>query len=201
MIFLTPLFLAGLAAVGIPIVVHLMHRAKTAPLDWPTLRFIKVARQQSAQRARIKNILVLFARCLMLALLAVAFAKPFHTDEEWSRPVGLPTTMVLVLDNSYSMGYREGGGSAPAGADADRAEEGTRFARAKELALRQLSGLSLEDEVGLVVFNEQSVALTERPTRDHEAVRKLVREARPSDRGSDLAPALTSAFAIAQLDA
>lgn len=202
MLFVAPIMLAGLAAIAVPVVIHLMDRSKSAAVDWPTLRFLKIARQQSARRTRLKNILVLLARCLILALLAAAFAKPYHTEEEWLRPPNLPTTLVIALDNSYSMGFRDAPGSGAAvGSGAESSEAGTRFARAKDLALQQLAALSREDEAALVIFNEQARAMTERPTRDHELVRKLITEAKLSDRGTSVAPALTMAFAIGNLDA
>ncbi|MCC7191244.1 MAG: BatA and WFA domain-containing protein [Phycisphaeraceae bacterium] len=200
MLFLAPIMLAGLAAIAVPVVIHLMDRSKSAAVDWPTLRFLKIARQQSARRTRLKNILVLLARCLILALLAAAFAKPYQTEEEWIRPPNLPTTLVIALDNSYSMGYRDGGTGSGSGTT-DANEVGSRFARAKDLALKQIASLSQEDEVALVVFNEQARAMTERPTRDHDLVRKLIKDARLSDFGTSVTPALTLAFAIGNLDA
>lgn len=187
MILLAPLMLLGLAAVAVPIVIHLRDRSKSKTLDWPALRFLQAARREANRRSKLKNILILLARCLMLILIALAMAKPYSTHEEWTRPPDLPTTLVLVLDNSYSMGYRDG--------------DATRFDRAKAMALEQINALKIEDEVAVVLANEQATALIERPTRDHDHARKLVQEAKVSSRGTDLGPALITAFSIAQLDA
>jgi len=190
MLFAAPWMLIGLAGLSLPILIHLLDRAGGEAVDWPTLRFVKIARQQAAQRARLKNILVLLARCLLLALLILAMAQPYTQDTGWARPGEMPTTLVIVLDNSYSMGYRLGG-----------EQQQRRFDRAKALATQRLVGLSLEDEVGLVLINEQAVAVTDRPSRDHERIRKLINSAKLSFKGTNLGTGLTTAFALGSLDA
>lgn len=188
MLFLAPWMLIGLVGLSVPIAIHLRDRSNAESLDWPTLRFLKIARQQSSKRSRIKHWLVLAARCLLLALLVLAMSKPYFSNSDWNKPTDLPTTVVVVLDNSYSMGF----------ADTPNA---TRFERAKQAALDQLADLATADEVGLILVNEQAVVLTEAPTRDHDRVRQLIREADMVPRGTNLAAGLGAAFTLAQLDA
>ena len=190
MLFAAPWMLIGLAGLSLPILIHLLDRSGGEAVDWPTLRFVKLARQQAAQRARLKNILVLLARCVLLALLILAMAQPYTQNTGWARPAEMPTTLVIVLDNSYSMGYRLSG-----------EQQQTRFDRAKALATERLTGLSLEDEVGLVLVNEQAVAITDRPSRDHERIRKLINSAKLSFKGTNLGAGLTKAFTLGSLDA
>ena len=189
MLFVAPWMLFGLAALGVPIWLHLRERARTDAIDWPALRLLRIAQQQSAQRARLKHILVLLARCLLVALLVMAMAQPYTMDQTWARPPDLPTTLTVVLDSSYSMGYRIGGG------------ETTRFERAKAIALQRLADLSLEDEVALILVNERAEVMTDRPTRDHDAVRQLIQDASLSMRATSLRDGLTSAFSLGRLDA
>ena len=189
MSFAAPWMLIGLIGLAVPVMIHLMARSRTAPVDWPTLRFLRIAKQVSAQRSRLKHLLVLLARLLLLTLLVLAMAKPYSQPREWGGRGDAPTTLAIVLDNSYSMGYREAG-TAP-----------SRFERAKSAALDEIKALTLDDEVALVLANEKASILTDRPTRDHQHVSRLVREAKLSSRGTNLEPALTAAFALAQLDA
>lgn len=189
MTFAAPLMLAGLAALAVPVVIHLLNRSRSAAVDWPTLRFLQLSHQQSAQRRRLKNLLILLLRLALLALLVLAMARPFRQDRQWQQPPDLPTTLIIVLDNSYSMGAAAGGTA------------GTRFDRARELALAQVAALSLEDEVGVVLANERAAVLTEHPTRDRQRISSLLHAARLSALGTDVAPALAAAFALAQLDA
>ena len=190
MLFAAPWMLVGLTVLSLPILIHLLDRSGGETVDWPTLRFVRIARQQAAQRARLKNILVLLARCLLLALLILAMAQPYVQDTDWARPTELPATLVILLDNSYSMGFRVGVG-----------ERETRFDRAKALAIERITGLSLDDEVALVLVNDRSVLVTDQPTRDHARVRELISEARLSLKGTNFAAGLTAAFAVGSLDA
>lgn len=189
MLFLAPWMLAGLAAIGIPIAVHMLDRSRSEPVDWPSLRFLRIARQQSARRSRLKNLLVLLARCLLILLLILAMAMPYVENSTWGKPANLPTTLVILLDNSYSMGYRTGGGPV------------TRFERAKQLAMEQLTRLGADDEAALVLVNDNAQVMTEHPTRDHDAVRRLIQQARLSVRGTNLAAGLGAAFTVGNLDA
>ena len=189
MTFAAPLMLIGLAGLAAPVVIHLLDRTRSEVVDWPTLRFLRVARQQAESRSRLRHLLVLAARCLILALIAMAMAMPYQQREQWIKPPELPTTLVIVLDHSYSMGYRPEGG--------DRSI----FDRAKQLALQQIANLSLEDELALVLVNDRAERLTDRPTRDHERVRQLIRGAELSTRPTDLAAGLDAAFALGRLDA
>jgi len=189
MAFAAPFMLIGLVGLAVPIIIHLMHRSRSAVVDWPTLRFLKVAQQRSAQRSRLKHLLVLLARLVLLALVVLAMAKPYRPDPTWTPPPDLPTTLVIVLDRSYSMGYREPGRTQ------------TRFERAKQLAAEQVAALSQEDELALVLADDRPIVLTDRPTRDHQRVEQLIRDATLSKRGTNIGSALTTAFALARMDA
>lgn len=187
-----PWMLWGLAGLALPIVIHLMDRARSSPQDWPCLRFLKIAHEHSAQRTRLKNILVLLARCLLLALIVMAMAQPYIQREGWAQPADLPTTLVIVLDNSFSMGCRDGAANATG--------DETRFDRAKKLALAQLANLKINDQVALVLASDRTTALTPRPTRDIEHVRQLITDLKVSQRPTNLGAALAGAFAVGQLD-
>ena len=76
--FLTPLFLAaGAAAAAVPLVIHLLNRERARRLVFSTLRFIKMSHQVNIQRHRLKQLILLLMRILILALLGLAFARPF----------------------------------------------------------------------------------------------------------------------------
>ena len=189
MAFIAPLMLIGLAGLALPVIVHLMDRARSLPEDWPSLRFLRIAHEHSAHKTRLKHLLVLLARCMLLALIVLAMAQPYVQHDEWAEPAELPTTLVIVLDNSYSMGCRDAG------------PDTTRFDQAKKLALAQITKLSLTDEVALVLASDKPELLIDRPTRDHEKVRSLIQDAALSTRPTDLGAALVAAFAVGGLDA
>lgn len=101
--FLSPWFLAGLAAVAAPFVLHLFAR-ETAPLaDFPMARFVPRAAVHQTRRRRLQDLLLLALRALAVVLLALVFARPFI-----DRPLvaDQDTLRVLALDRSFSTGGR-----------------------------------------------------------------------------------------------
>src|SRR5688572_3438295 len=77
MSFLAPLFLLGALAVGLPILFHLIRRTPTIQQRFSSLMFLAPSPPQLSRRSRLDKILLLILRCLIVCLLAFAFARPF----------------------------------------------------------------------------------------------------------------------------
>ncbi len=107
--FINPGWLWGLGAVAIPVVLHLFFRRRYVTLRWAAMRFLKEAVERSASRRRLTQILLMAVRMLLLALLALAFARPYLSSEVAAALARAPQNFVLVLDRSMSLGYREQG--------------------------------------------------------------------------------------------
>ncbi|NNE08598.1 MAG: hypothetical protein HKN20_08555, partial [Gemmatimonadetes bacterium] len=76
MSFLQSLFLLGLSAAAIPLLIHLLNRPRARVVPFSSLAFIKRLQIRQSRRLRVREILLLLLRILMLALLAIAFARP-----------------------------------------------------------------------------------------------------------------------------
>lgn len=150
MSFLAPLFFAGLAALAIPVLVHLIERERKDIIEFPSLMFIRQIPYQSVERRRIHNWLLLLLRAGAMILLVFAFARPFFTQSAASAAGALTGAreVVILLDRSASMGY------------------GDRFERAKAEARAVVDGLSGDDQATLVLFGDR-VEETVRATADH----------------------------------
>ena len=104
MSFLTPLFLAGAAAIALPILFHLIRRTTREKTIFSSLLFLAPSPPRLTRRSRLEHLLLLALRCLVLCLLALGFSRPFL-----KRPVNIPggdtgaRRMVLLLDTSASM--------------------------------------------------------------------------------------------------
>ena len=112
MTFLNPLLLAGLAAVAIPVVVHLFHFRRPRRVDLPTLRFLRAVEATAVRRMRLRQWLLLALRVAAVALLALAFARPTRTADA----AGLfadrgARSLAVVVDNSRSMTLRDADGA------------------------------------------------------------------------------------------
>ena len=75
--FLNPWFLLGLAAVGLPIYIHLLRRHVTTPLPFSSLMFFERGEQSSTRHRRLRYLLLFSLRAALLLLLVLAFANPF----------------------------------------------------------------------------------------------------------------------------
>ncbi len=104
MSFLTPWFLAGLALIAGPIIAHLIRRVTRERQQFSAMRFMSESPPRLSKRSRIQHPLLLALRCLIVALLAAGFARPFlRTEVPLLAAGGTPQSVVAVLDDSASM--------------------------------------------------------------------------------------------------
>ena len=136
--FLVPAFLAGLAAVVVPIVLHLRHRDKDTPHRFPSLMFVERLPIRTAQRRRITDWPLLLLRALAIVLLVLAFARPLWSRPGVTRASAGDRTVIVLLDRSMSMGHT-----------------GV-WQRAVNEARNAIAGLSATDRVALVLFDEEA---------------------------------------------
>lgn len=163
--FLSPWFLAGMAAVGIPILLHLFARQAAQEVRFSATRFVPAAPVEFVKRRRVTDLLLLLLRCVALVLLALAFARPYFTDA--GTAANTPVTLVAI-DTSLSM----------SGADTWRAAQ----AEAVKAIDAAPSGAPVAvlgfDAAGRVVFPASA---------DRGAARRAVEELRPGAGSTSLA--------------
>ncbi len=151
--FLAPAFLLGLAALAVPVAIHLVHRQRARTLDFPSLMFLQRVPFPSVRRRRIRDWVLLALRCLALALLVAAFARPFLRRSAGGAGAGREAReVVILLDRSYSMGMPG------------------RWAAARAAAERVIAGLRNADRASLVVFDEDA-RVAGPPTSDRDRLR------------------------------
>src|SRR5580658_867859 len=97
---LAPWFLAGLAALGVPVFVHLLRRHVTTPRPVSSLMFFERGTQSSTRHRQLRYLLLFALRCALLLLLVLAFANPFVRRSIAGSAGHLH---LIVLDNSFSM--------------------------------------------------------------------------------------------------
>jgi len=170
--FLVPAFLAGLAALAIPVAIHLVYRQRHVSVAFPSLMFLRKVPFRSMRRQRLRDRALFALRCLGLALLALAFARPFlEGASRLAAPAGGGRELVVLLDRSYSMTY--------AG----------RWDRAVQAARAAIEGLGPDDLATLVAFDEGAQALTE-PSADAGRLRAALESVRPGAGATRYGPAL-----------
>lgn len=178
--FLAPAALAGLAALSLPVIIHLLNKLRIREVRWAAMRFLQTAAQKNQRRVKMQDLLLLILRCLVLALIVFAFARPtFEKIEKSTLVAGDPLTVMVLLDQSASMGASDG--------------VETRFTAARDSALKFLEQLPSGSAAGLLLVNDTYASPVARPSRDLSLVRRSVELAKLTDRGTDFQPAVRAA--------
>ncbi|MGA2538282.1 MAG: BatA and WFA domain-containing protein [Terracidiphilus sp.] len=156
---LAPWFLAGLAALGVPVFVHLLRRHVTTPRPVSSLMFFERDTQSSTRHRQLRYLLLFALRCALLLLVVLAFANPFvrRTLSDANGHLHL-----IVLDNSFSM------------------RAGTRFDDAKRLALTELAAKPRSDNAQIIALGGQLEILTQ-PIADEAQLRSALESIQPGD--------------------
>ncbi|PAW62433.1 MAG: hypothetical protein B9S34_15675 [Opitutia bacterium Tous-C1TDCM] len=104
MSFLTPLFLIGALAIAGPVIYHLVRRVTRDRQLFSSLMFLQPSPPRISKRHRFEHLLLLLLRCAALALLALAFSRPFFRQTPLEDPTAAdPKRVVILLDTSASM--------------------------------------------------------------------------------------------------
>ncbi|MDO1444923.1 BatA domain-containing protein [Rhodocytophaga aerolata] len=108
--FLYPSFLFGLAAISIPIAIHLFNFRRTRKVYFTNVAFLKNVNTSTSSFRRLKHILILISRIAFITFLVLAFAQPFipagqNPEQSALQNKGLTS---IYLDNSLSMQNESG---------------------------------------------------------------------------------------------
>jgi hypothetical protein len=107
-----PIAWLGLAALAVPILVHLLGRAAARRQRFPTLRFLLASRQMPVRRDRLKDLGLLAIRCGVVVAATAALAQPLSWSANRAQ-AGDAIARAILVDTSASMARAApGGGSA-----------------------------------------------------------------------------------------
>jgi hypothetical protein len=157
---LAPWFLAGAAAVALPVYLHLLRRHQPHLRPFSSLMLFEQHIRHSIRRRRLRYLLLLSLRVAVLLLLALAFANPFIRRAATSLPNS--KLLLLVIDNSFSM------------------RAGSRLADARRAALSVLASRRTTDRAEVMTLGSRLQALTS-PTEDASALRSAAESVAAGD--------------------
>lgn len=100
--FVYPVFLWALAAISVPIIIHLFHFRRYKKIVFSDIRFLQQLQEQNKSKQKLKDLLVLLCRILAVSAMVLAFAQPFIPLGQNSKTGGSNVVSVFV-DNSFSM--------------------------------------------------------------------------------------------------
>jgi len=99
--FIYPNFLWALAAILIPIIIHLFYFKRFKKVYFSNTKFLKEIKEETTNKNKIKNLLVLLSRILAIVFLVLAFAQPYIPIGEKIKKGTVGVSM--FIDNSFSM--------------------------------------------------------------------------------------------------
>lgn len=180
--FLAPAILGPAAAVALaPIAIHLLNKMRVKIVHWGAMKFLIESIRKNQRRLRIEDLLLLLLRCLLILLLAFAFARPVINPEgAGAASSGGPTIAILLMDQTASMGQSNG--------------VSTRFETAKASATKLLNELPSNSQAALYFVTDRVNMAIPRPTSNLPFVRRLLESAEPEYRTGDLLPGIRLAL-------
>jgi len=134
--FAAPFLFAGLGLLIGPYIIHQIRRPEREPVKFSSLLFIPNIQKEVIERKRIQHILLMLMRMAALALLAIAFTRPYWKAPAMASGNEGPIRHFVLLDTSYSMGV------------------GDSFAKAKAEALSVVASAKDGELVGFMSFGQ-----------------------------------------------
>lgn len=126
-----------MAAVALPVLLHLRRNRPKTTVAFSSLMFLEESPPVAKTRSRMQDVLLLILRCIAIALLVLAFARPFFPVKEKPAASADGTAMNFILvDTSASM-------------------RGEPFARAVEMAETLIHGFPEKDWIAVAGFSDQ----------------------------------------------
>lgn len=180
--FQNPILLWFIPLALIPLLIHLLIRWRLRVIRWAAFEILLEVLREQKKRIRYRELIMLLLRTAVLLLLVLMLARPALRH----RPTNLlgpeRRSVVILLDNSYSMGQDVLGRPA--------------FDDAQHKALRILDGLEPGSEVCVYLMNRLPVPVVAEPTRDLSLCRRQLLKVRLSHETTRPAAALRTAEAL-----
>jgi hypothetical protein len=156
---LAPWFLGGLAALGIPVFVHLLRKHVTIPRPVSSLMFFERGTQSSTRHRKLRYLLLFALRFALVLLVVLAFANPFIRRAAAGANGRL---LIIVLDNSFSM------------------RAANHFDLAKQQALATLAAKPHGEKAQIMALGGRLDLLTQ-PITDASQLRSAIESIQPGD--------------------
>ena len=68
--------LFGMVLAALPVILHMIMRAKPKRIEFPALRLLKTRKISNSRRMQLRHLLLLMLRSLLIAVLVLAIARP-----------------------------------------------------------------------------------------------------------------------------
>src|SRR5688500_14141582 len=99
-VFSKPWMLVALGAVGLPVLIHYLTRARPRRIVFPPCKFLQEACAGQQAVHRLRTWILLAVRTLAVLAIVLLFARPFLKPAGTSGTVPAARRVVLILDSS-----------------------------------------------------------------------------------------------------
>lgn len=159
MSFLNAILLAGAAAFLIPLIIHLLNKRRVVTVRWGPMHLLQEALRQKKRNVQVEQKLLLATRISIPILLALCLARPVLSALS-QLPGFDKSSLLVVLDNSYSMRAQTA--------------SGTTRARAMDDLRQTLNGLASGSDASVVLAGAPARKIALQPTTDLEHLTTLL---------------------------
>lgn len=188
MTLLHPALLAtGLAALAIPIIIHLLFRRRRKPVLWGAMRFLLEAYTKQRRTLTIEQLMLLLIRCAIIAAVALAVGRPLLTGAA-ALDGGDGRDVYILIDNSLTAAVHNSEGQ-------------TALDRHKAAAVAILDALGASDRAGLIALASPSESIVAPASSDLSGVRAALDRVELADSQANLPDALRVVASASAADA
>lgn len=170
--FLNPLFLFGLIAATIPILIHLLNLRKLKNIEFSSLKFLKELQKSKIRKLKIKQILLLALRTLIIIFLVLAFSRPIIEGSIPGFETYAKSSIAILIDNSVSMDISD--------------EFGNRFNQARKAAEKIIQTMKESDEAIIIEMADPTNSSQKYFNNNKELLKKYLSEIRITNRPASL---------------
>ena len=159
MSFMNLALLGGAAAAAVPILVHLISRSQPREVKWGAMHLIELTLKSQQRRLRFDNWVLMLLRCAIPIILALCMARPVLKGSAvlWANG---KTSLLVLLDNSYSLDFKGAGG--------------TNFENARDATSEIIKDLQRGSDVNVILMSAPDSPLYDTPVFNTKAVAKEI---------------------------
>jgi hypothetical protein len=178
--FLNAIFLAGLAAAAVPILIHLFSKRRGRKVEFSSIQFLREINRRQVRRVKLRQALVLILRIAAVCLLALAMGRPALRGGAFASKGLASSSVCILLDASYSM-------------LAEPVEGEPLFEIARARAQEVVDLMGEDDEAHLVLVADAPLTQFDGAVRDRGRLRQEIRGAEATLRGTNFRRAMRRA--------
>lgn len=181
--FLNPILLLGILGASIPIIIHLINKRKAVSHKFAAIDFLLETNKRISIKFKLRHLVLLILRACLLVFLALSLARPFIKNSGGgAAEKNIPTSNVIIIDDSFSMQYSD--------------RHGSFFLSAKTAAKQIVDALKKDDKAAVLTLSSTAFQVLPELDEDKKRLLNFIDQSQPGFTATHIAPALDAAVEI-----